>query len=69
MARSKPTGESQRSGWTFTANRLPDGRPERYFPDIPARDLSGDEVGALDDEQRERALASGLYRDADADED
>lgn len=35
------------------------------IPDIPARDLSAEEVAALTPEQKEALTASGLYQFAD----
>jgi len=45
----------------FVAGYLPDGRPVRYFPDIPARDLLSTEIAQLTEEQLLRAMNSGLY--------
>jgi len=41
----------------------PEGRLLTYFPGIPARDLTADEVEELDKGVKNDLLASGLYRE------
>lgn len=39
------------------------GQPGQHLSGIPARDLTPDEVRVLSDQQRERCLASRLYKE------
>lgn len=54
----------------WIGNELPDGRPERFYDDIPARDLTDEETDALSQEQltRIRHTDPPLYREVHAPE-
>lgn len=57
--------EPPATAWAFVGERDDDGRAMRFLRDVPARDLDADEVAALGESRRERAMASGLYRPAE----
>jgi len=63
-ATENPAAPPEQPAWLFVAGYLADGRPARFLRGVPARDLTQAEIDTLTDDQRERAMTSGLYRPA-----